>query len=91
MANHQIYTDWWYIWMIACRHGLGGNIKIMLKHELRSIPIFGWGMRFFEFIFLKRKWALDKELLISSLNTARSDGFPIWLLIFPGIFGFFML
>jgi 1-acyl-sn-glycerol-3-phosphate acyltransferase len=91
MANHQIYTDWWYIWMIACRHGLGGNIKIMLKHELRSIPIFGWGMRFFEFIFLKRKWDLDKELLISSLNTARSDGFPIWLLIFPGIFGFFML
>ena len=88
MANHQIYTDWWYIWILACHYGQGGNIKIMLKHELSSIPIFGWGMRFFEFIFLKRKWIHDKEILISSVNQARLDGFPIWLLLFPGIIGF---
>ena len=85
IANHQIYTDWWYIWILACQHGFGGNIKIILKHELCNIPIFGWGMQFFEFIFLRRKWAHDKPVLISCLEKARSDGNPIWLLLFPGI------
>jgi lysocardiolipin and lysophospholipid acyltransferase len=28
---------------------------------LRNVPILGWGMRQFEFLFLERSWLLDKE------------------------------
>ena len=84
MANHQIYTDWWYIWILASEYGLGGNLKIILKDELRNIPLFGWGMQFFEFIFLKRKWNLDKDVLLKSLDKSKSDGSNLWLLVFPG-------
>ena len=83
MANHQIYTDWWYIWIVAHHQHLGGHIKIILKDSLRKIPIFGWGMEFFEFIFLKRKWASDEIVLRTNLTRARLDHLPLWLLLFP--------
>lgn len=31
-----------------------GNIKIVLKDQLKYVPIIGWGMRLFEFLFLRR-------------------------------------
>jgi lysocardiolipin and lysophospholipid acyltransferase len=54
IANHQVDADWWYIWQ-AARHAEGaGNIKIVLKDQLKYVPVVGWGMRLFEFLFLKR-------------------------------------
>ncbi|KAL2912156.1 hypothetical protein HK105_208357 [Polyrhizophydium stewartii] len=83
MANHQIYTDWWYIWLFAWFRNAHGEIKIMLKDSLAKLPIFGWGMQFFEFIFMARKWGKDKQTLTSNLARARDDKMPLWLLIFP--------
>lgn len=40
---------------IAARaHKGAGNIKIVLKDQLKYVPIIGWGMRLFEFLFLRR-------------------------------------
>ena len=44
MANHQAYTDWMYLWILACYAGHGRGIIVMLKWSLRSIPILGWAM-----------------------------------------------
>ena len=41
IANHQIYMDWIYIWAIMGRLRREGNVKIILKRSLLSIPIFG--------------------------------------------------
>jgi len=44
MANHQAYTDWMYLWIIACYAGHSRGIIILLKDTLKHIPIVGWGM-----------------------------------------------
>lgn len=69
IANHQIYTDWVFLWWLLSTAGLGGNIFIILKKSLESIPILGYGMRNFRFIFLSRRWVQDKVTLHNSLGT----------------------
>lgn len=40
-------------------------------------------MKFFEFIFLKRKLEHDKDNIINNLQTAKKRGRPMWLVLFP--------
>ncbi|RHZ70587.1 hypothetical protein Glove_269g37 [Diversispora epigaea] len=42
MANHQIYADWIYIWVLSYFGNAHGAIKIILKDSLKWIPLFGW-------------------------------------------------
>ena len=76
--------------------GRHGDIKVIVKDTLRLLPIFGWvlhalnnsanflkGMMFLEFIFLKRKWSLDKLNYTRILTRAMNDNLPLWLIIFP--------
>lgn len=56
-------ADWWYCWEFARALGLHGRLKIILKADLRNIPVVGWGMRQFEFLFLDRNWQADKRRL----------------------------
>ncbi|PVV01072.1 hypothetical protein BB560_004525 [Smittium megazygosporum] len=83
IANHQLYTDWIYMWTIAKLQRLDGNVKIILKASLQKIPIFGWGMEFLEFIFLKRNWDKDQNTLISSMNRIKTKMYPTLLILFP--------
>lgn len=73
MANHQAYTDWMYLWILACYAGHGRGIIVMLKWSLRSIPILGWAMRAFRFIFMKRNWAADRGYLTAALRKLGKD------------------
>ena len=93
IANHQIYTEWMYLWWIAYTNRMHGHIYITLKESLKWIPILGTGMMFFSFIFLSRKWETDKARFahrLRKLNASHhgpmsgsSDLDPMWLLIFP--------
>ncbi|KAB2568599.1 putative 1-acyl-sn-glycerol-3-phosphate acyltransferase 2 protein [Lasiodiplodia theobromae] len=93
IANHQIYTDWLYLWWIAYTSRMHGHLYIILKESLKYIPIIGTGMQFFSFIFLSRKWATDKPRFqhrLQKLNarhkgpmSGEHDLDPMWLLIFP--------
>ncbi|KAI4123787.1 MAG: hypothetical protein LQ338_005091 [Usnochroma carphineum] len=84
IANHQIYTDWLYLWWIAYTNGMHGRIYVILKESLRRIPIIGWGMQFSQFIFLKRKWEKDKDRLAAHLQKFNSNPkAPMWLMLFP--------
>ncbi|KAI8586061.1 acyltransferase-domain-containing protein [Geranomyces variabilis] len=83
MANHQIYSDWWWLWILAWHKNAHGCMKIILKQSLKYLPVFGWGMQFFEFIFLARKWAVDRAMMSKILHRALSDKLPLWLVIFP--------
>ncbi|KIR59988.1 acyltransferase [Cryptococcus bacillisporus CA1873] len=68
MANHQAYLDWIYIWILACYAGHSPGLIILLKASLKNIPVVGWGMRFFNFIFLRRSWAADRNNLTLALR-----------------------
>ncbi|PHZ15791.1 uncharacterized protein RHIMIDRAFT_198584 [Rhizopus microsporus ATCC 52813] len=83
IANHQIYADWIYIWGIAHLAGAHGAVKIILKKSLEYLPIYGTGMKFFDFIFLKRKLAFDKNNIINNLQRSKRHHLPMWLVLFP--------
>lgn len=98
LANHQIYTDWLYLWWIAYTNSTPthGHIYIILKESLKWVPIIGPAMQFYGFIFMARKWAKDQERLryrLQKLNSRHSGPLsgdqggaqldPMWLLIFP--------
>lgn len=93
MSNHQIYTDWSYLWWIAYTSRMHGHLYIILKESLKYIPFLGPGMMFYGFIFMARKWASDKPRLQHRLNqlkgrhagplSGKGDLDPMWLLIFP--------
>lgn len=92
VANHQIYTDWLYLWWIAYCARMHGHVYIVLKQSLKYIPLLGLAMQLYSFIFLARRWALDKERIryriekLSQIHIeidgARSRP-PMWLLLFP--------
>lgn len=84
-SNHQIYPDWVYLWLLARKYNRHGDLKIMLIAILQMLPLFGWGMTFFEFIFMKQKLALDYKTILNSMEKQRElyQGFPLWMIIFP--------
>ncbi|KAF2274776.1 acyltransferase-domain-containing protein [Westerdykella ornata] len=83
MANHQLYTDWLYLWWIAYCNNMHGFIYIILKESLKNIPIIGWGCQFYNFIFLSRKWEQDRTTFESHLSQLNKPNDPMWLIIFP--------
>lgn len=93
IANHQVYTDWLYLWWVSYTSRMHGHIFIILKESLKYLPLLGQGMMFYGFIFLARKWETDKPRLehrLEKLKTQHTgpmsgpEGLdPMWLLIFP--------
>ncbi|ORY01033.1 acyltransferase-domain-containing protein [Clohesyomyces aquaticus] len=83
MANHQLYTDWLYLWWIAYTNKMHGFVYIILKESLKNIPIIGWGAQFYNFIFLSRKWEEDQRTFKKHLSQLNKPNDPMWLIIFP--------
>lgn len=97
IANHQIYTEWLYLWWVAYTSRMHGHVYIILKESLKYIPFVGPGMMFYGFIFMARNWAKDKARLqhrLQQLVKGRHGGpmsgisgikslDPMWLIIFP--------
>ncbi|KAI8609758.1 acyltransferase-domain-containing protein [Chytriomyces sp. MP71] len=83
ISNHQIYPDWFYLFIFAWTRGCHYDIKVILIEILSRLPIFGQGMQLFEFIFMKQRFEKDKVNMARNLRTAARDAHPLWLLIFP--------
>ncbi|KAL6710537.1 hypothetical protein ACN47E_008585 [Coniothyrium glycines] len=83
MANHQLYTDWLYLWWIAYTNKMHGFVYIILKESLKNIPIIGWSAQFYNFIFLSRKWEDDQRTFKKHLGRLNKPKDPMWLIIFP--------
>lgn len=93
VSNHQVYTDWIYLWWFAYTNMMHGRLFIILKESLKYIPVLGPGMKFYGFIFMARKWQSDKPRLQHRLeklktqhegsNSGTPAFDPMWLLIFP--------
>uniref|UniRef100_A0A8H8CPN0 Phospholipid/glycerol acyltransferase domain-containing protein n=1 Tax=Psilocybe cubensis TaxID=181762 RepID=A0A8H8CPN0_PSICU len=90
IANHQVYADWWYAWCLTyfmSPQGIHRYVYITLKKSLRWVPIVGWGMQFFKFIFLARSWASDRQQLARDLATlgreAEREGKPLCFMLYP--------
>lgn len=66
IGNHQIYIDWLFLWWIAYTSRLSDSIYIVMK-DLSKLPLLGYGMTNFNFLFLSRKWEKDKVKLTNQL------------------------
>ncbi|GME23843.1 Phospholipid/glycerol acyltransferase [Neofusicoccum parvum] len=83
MANHQLYTDWLYLWWVAYTNKMAGHVYIILKESIKNIPLIGWGSQFYNFIFLARNWEKDKPRFQEHLQQLSNPKDPMWLIIFP--------
>ncbi|KAG9222993.1 hypothetical protein CCMSSC00406_0000318 [Pleurotus cornucopiae] len=87
IANHQMYADWWYAWCLAYFMDAQKDVFIVLKKSLKWLPIVGWGMQFFRFIFLARSWASDRVALARQLSRlgkqAQEEDKPFLFLLYP--------
>lgn len=87
IANHQIYADWWYAWCLMYFMNTHRDVFIVLKKSLKWIPVVGWGMQFFDFIFLARSWASDRLHLSAQLSRlgrrAEIQDLPLSFLLYP--------
>ncbi|CAH0487326.1 unnamed protein product [Peronospora farinosa] len=76
ISNHRTRIDWMLLWTVAWRTGTLHQLRIVLKAPLRKIPIFGWAIQHFIFIFLQRRWADDQvnlRMLLPFLTSAEPE------------------
>ncbi|KAF9270418.1 acyltransferase-domain-containing protein [Marasmius fiardii PR-910] len=89
IANHQVYADWMYAWCFFYYIGQGvhEHVYITLKKSLKWVPIVGWGMQFYDFIFLARSWASDRVELARHLSvlgkSAEREDHPLAFILYP--------
>ncbi|KAI0670062.1 acyltransferase-domain-containing protein [Trametes maxima] len=87
IANHQVYADWWYAWALTYFMGTHRDVFIVLKRSLKWVPVVGWGMQFYNFIFLARSWASDRLHLSKSLSwlarRAEKEDSPLTFILYP--------
>lgn len=63
ISNHMTEYDWLFILTVLYRLGRFNDVCIILKQSLRKIPLLGFGMEFFGFIFLNRKLSMDEQII----------------------------
>jgi len=80
ICNHNCRVDWLFFWCLAARYGKCGQLCIAVKSELKNVPLFGWAIQAFCFLFLSRA---DREKDIESIYRVLGQFDPIFLLIFP--------
>lgn len=82
MSNHRTRLDWAMLWPVLARFGANHVLRIVLKADIRKIPILGWGCSIVRYIFLQRKWEEDASHFHSMIRCI-GDGGSYTLLIFP--------
>ncbi|CAH0517551.1 unnamed protein product [Peronospora belbahrii] len=83
LSNHRTRIDWMLLWTLAWRTRTLHQLRIVLKAPLRNIPIFGWAMQHFVFIFLERRWAEDQMKLRKLLPYLTATEPKASYLLFP--------
>ncbi|KAG1689629.1 hypothetical protein DVH05_020258 [Phytophthora capsici] len=83
LSNHRTRIDWMLLWSVAWRTHTLHQLRIVLKAPLRKIPIFGWAMQHFIFIFLHRHWADDQVNLQKLLPFLSAKEPEASYLLFP--------
>lgn len=83
ISNHQIYSDWFFLWFLAYLNNCSDHFFIVMKKSLERLPILGYGMTNYKFVFLSRNWELDKDYMIKQFNTIKTISNKFWMLIFP--------
>ncbi|KAF0990469.1 hypothetical protein HZS_5889 [Henneguya salminicola] len=82
IMNHKNRLDWFYYFIFSCYHQSPRNLKIALKNSLKYIPGPGWACQLGCYLFLNRKWEIDKIKLQKYISYWKTLKYPLQLLIF---------
>lgn len=83
LYNHSCEIDWLFSWMLCDNFGVLGNGRAVVKNMLKYIPTIGWSWACSDFIFLKRNWNDDKEIINRGIKAIESYTTSLWLLLYP--------
>jgi 1-acyl-sn-glycerol-3-phosphate acyltransferase len=82
ISNHRTRLDWAMLWPVLARSRATYALHVILKHDIKKIPLMGWATAMSRYIFLHRKWDRDAEHIDNMLQLiARQPSYA--LLIFP--------
>eukprot|EP01087_Luapelamoeba_hula_P016892 TRINITY_DN5248_c0_g2_i1.p1 TRINITY_DN5248_c0_g2~~TRINITY_DN5248_c0_g2_i1.p1 ORF type:complete len:226 (+),score=47.53 TRINITY_DN5248_c0_g2_i1:40-678(+) len=83
VCNHPSETDWLLFIPLAYRKGMIGNMKVVLKNDIRYVPGMGGAMDSLEWLFVARDWEADKPTFVHRFRTWVEDKYRLWLFFFP--------
>jgi lysocardiolipin and lysophospholipid acyltransferase len=83
VMNHRTRLDWLFYFCVLYRIGKLRDIKIILKESLKFIPGAGWAMQTALFIFIKRKWEVDRDIFTKLISYYKLIEKKVFILIFP--------
>jgi lysocardiolipin and lysophospholipid acyltransferase len=64
IMNHHCRLDWLYMFIFFARtRGMIKHVRFVLKGELRKLPVLGWTMDMFRYVFLSRSWEKDEKYI----------------------------
>ncbi|XP_065349845.1 1-acyl-sn-glycerol-3-phosphate acyltransferase epsilon-like isoform X1 [Cloeon dipterum] len=82
LGNHQSTVDWILTNMVAVEQGSIGHLRFVMKHELQTIPLYGFYFHQHGCIYVKRGHFQPAKML-QSLRYLRNPKIPSWVVIFP--------
>eukprot|EP01061_Rhynchopus_euleeides_P000696 TRINITY_DN10502_c0_g1_i1.p1 TRINITY_DN10502_c0_g1~~TRINITY_DN10502_c0_g1_i1.p1 ORF type:complete len:376 (+),score=156.01 TRINITY_DN10502_c0_g1_i1:201-1328(+) len=85
LSNHRTRIDWMMLWgiLLQCPGNPLQHLRIVLKKDLKKLPLFGWAMASFRFLFLSRDWNQDKLELSLFCDYYKTHDAGASFLIFP--------
>jgi lysocardiolipin and lysophospholipid acyltransferase len=86
VSNHLTEYDWLFVCSALDHFGRFENLCIVLKRSLRNVPLLGYGMEFFGFIFLNRSLRKDEEIIEQGVANLRASGRYDFLLFPEGTY-----
>lgn len=82
VSNHLTNLDWIIILTVLQDLRMYEELCIVMKYSLSKLPIYGYGMKCFDYIFLKRNWQEDNQILSKGLEKLNKKE-SFFLLFFP--------
>ncbi|VDO61390.1 unnamed protein product [Heligmosomoides polygyrus] len=86
LSNHQSDVDWAVVVMLAERQGAHGNVagfRVMVKHVIHYVPLFGWYIFQHGYIYVRRFGEFLSGPVLKQLAWLDTLDEKFWLLVFP--------
>jgi 1-acyl-sn-glycerol-3-phosphate acyltransferase len=82
VCNHQQMTDIAFLLFLAVQKGRAGDMIWFVKDSLKYVPGIGWGMWFYDNLFVKRRWARDQSPIKATFLRIIEYDIPLWIVLF---------
>ncbi|KAG5481551.1 hypothetical protein LSCM1_05571 [Leishmania martiniquensis] len=84
IMNHHCRVDWIYTFLYLARtRSVINHIRYVLKADLKHLPVLGWAMELFRYLFLSRNWESDKLYIKRMIDFYNATSDTPVILIYP--------